>query len=124
MIIHEGRTRWTCDVLDQYIPGDGKFHVDRHQVGSEEDHNLISSLTIDGDHMPAIDLDIPHSYLASSTEGHGHLFLDVPMSWDKYSLLLMVLLDCGIIERGFYENSMLRKASFLRAPGVHKESVD
>jgi hypothetical protein len=119
MIVEGKRTLWKCDILDgPYIPGSPG---DRIRVGDDGTHNLVSSLTEDGRHMPAIDLDIPHSYLPSSTPGHGHLFIDMPMSWEQYELLLTVLHSVGIIEDGFFRLSLQRKASFLRKPGTYKE---
>jgi hypothetical protein len=82
--------------------------------------NLVSSLTANGKQAPAIDLDIPHQYVPSSTPGHGHLYLDIEMPWWKYRMLLWVMLKCGIIERGFYNAAKIRKMTMLRPPGVKK----
>ena len=84
------------------------------RAATKEDANLISSLTDDGYHMPAIDLDLPCELKPSSTEGHYHLFIDHKLSAENYWKLLSCLVDVGIVERGFYELSEARGASFLR----------
>jgi hypothetical protein len=84
------------------------------RAATKEDANLISSLTDDGFHMPAIDLDLPTKLVPSSTEGHYHLFIDHKLSAENYWKLLSCLVDVGIVERGFYELSEARGASFLR----------
>jgi hypothetical protein len=84
------------------------------RAATKEDANLISSLTDDGYHMPAIDLDLPCELKPSTTEGHYHLFIDHKLSAENYWKLLSCLVDVGIVERGFYELSEARGASFLR----------
>ena len=117
------RTFWRVDEdsLNQYENdaavaqnSDGRTQCD------EADANLVSSLTDNGYHMPVIDLDFSHSYVPSSTAGHGHLYLDSPIEWDVYERLLDALLAAGVIERGFHRLSKLRGATFVRKPGVKK----
>jgi hypothetical protein len=93
----------------------------RDQV-PEMEANVVSSLTTDGRHMPALDLDVPASLLPSSTPGHWHLYIDVPMSWWRYRRLLHQLYKAGIIEKGFYELAMSRKQTFVRRPGITKQN--
>jgi len=73
-------------------------------------------------HMPAIDLDVPAHYEPSSTPGHGHLYIDVAMSWRKYRRLLKALVEAGLVEPGYYRASKARRATMLRLPGVTKGS--
>lgn len=82
--------------------------------------NLVSSKLANGLHVPTLDLDVPHHFEPSSTPGHSHLYIDVPMSWRKYKRLLRALCRAGIIEKGFCKFSILRGASFVRKPGVSK----
>jgi hypothetical protein len=82
--------------------------------------NLVSSRLVTGKHAPALDLDIPHEYVPSSTPGHGHLYINVELPWWKYRVLLWALKLCGIIEKGFYNSSVKRKQSMLRLPGTKK----
>lgn len=113
------RTYWYSAVLERidagYAPAD-----DGREMVDPTYGNLVSSLCGDGMHMPVLDLDVPHRYEPSSTPGHGHLYLDVPMTWDAYVKLLGALADAGIIEEGFARLSIERGASFVRKPGVIK----
>jgi hypothetical protein len=111
------RTYWWSDHLNEsYVPVENDV---RRPVSALE-ANLVSSELENGQHAPAIDLDVPHRYVPSSTEGHGHLFIDVEMSWDKYERLLKALHEAGLIEDGFYHLSVRRKATFLRPPWIKK----
>lgn len=72
-------------------------------------------------HAPALDIDIPCRYVESSTPGHGHLYFDsLHLTWTEYARLLGALADAGILEEGYVEASLERKATFLRMPGVQK----
>lgn len=93
----------------------------------EEEKNLITSELI-GEyetspipmHAPTLDIDIPMTVYESSTPGHHHLFFDVAMPWWKYRFFLYVLAWVGIIEKGYYEASVQRGATFLRKRSVLK----
>lgn len=115
------RTFWrTSQVL--MTDGYSNWKDERRSRVPECEANLIGSLTDDGRHMPVIDLDVPVSLLPSSTEGHSHLYIDTPMSWWRYRMLLRRLHKAGIIETGFYEMSIKRKQSFLRREGITKHN--
>lgn len=83
--------------------------------------NVVGSETTDGRQMPILDLDCPHRYVPSSTAGHGHLFLDVPMTWRKYERILRALADAEIIGWPEYARALDRHGSFVNAPGVVKD---
>ena len=70
--------------------------------------------------MPTLDIDHPALLAPSSTPGHHHLFVDVPMSWRAYRRLLRALYLGGVIGRNAYWRSLDRGASFVRPPGVVK----
>jgi len=115
------RTFWRTEnvlVSDRY---DIWTEEKREQV-PEDEANIISSRTDDGRHMPVLDIDIPACLLPSSTPGHGHLYIDVPMSWWRYRMLLRQLYKAGIIQKGFYDLAMRRKQTFVRRPGVTKQN--
>ncbi len=118
------RTFWRAHKLSDYLTDDETAKRDDRECVDESRANLISSLCGDGSHMPVIDLDIPHRYVESSTPGHGHLYLDVPMSWESFEALLDALHDAGVIEAGFWRLSKLRKAAFVRRLGVRKVDAD
>ena len=92
----------------------------RIPVEDESEANLISSRCDDGQHMPVIDLDFAHHYEPSSTPGHGHLYIDQPMPWEKFVAILDALHAAGVIEDGFYRFTMKRGQAFVRKPGVKK----
>lgn len=86
--------------------------------------NLFSSelalVGYKGAHAPTLDIDFPCELIESSTEGHFHLYIDVPMSWDTYEELLVAMMNAGLLQPGFVSLSIARKASYLRKPGVTK----
>lgn len=82
--------------------------------------DLVGSRRRDGLHEPVLDLDIPHSYVPSSTPGHAHLYLDVPLSWRGYRRLLRALYRTGVIEKAYYKLALKRKETFVRPPWVGK----
>lgn len=66
-------------------------------------------------HAPALDIDgINCEVRPSSTEGNFHLYIDKPMSWEDYSKLMKVMTEVGILEMGYYQNSVNARMSFLR----------
>jgi hypothetical protein len=75
-----------------------------------------------GWHTLALDVDHPVTVVPSTTEGHFHLYIDVPMPWDDYCRLMIAMSDAGIVEPGYVDASIDRGASFLRLPGVKKET--
>lgn len=115
------RTFWRTEKVLVSGRYDSWTEEKREQV-PEERANVISSLTDDGRHMPVLDIDIPASLLPSSTPGHGHLYIDVPMSWWRYRMLLRQLYKAGIIQKGFYDLARCRKQTFVRRPGVTKNN--
>lgn len=94
-----------------------------HSVVRETpDGNLVSSeSTQPGEHLPVIDLDIPHRLVPSSTPGHSHLYIDKPVTWEQYKHLLEALLECGIIGQGWFNQAMLDGKTWVRAPDWTKE---
>ncbi len=73
-------------------------------------------------HVLAIDVDYPTFLVESSTEGHYHLYVDVPggIPHEKYMALLDALADAGVIQRGYAKVSKERGHSDLRLPWVAK----
>lgn len=85
-----------------------------------EDSNLVSSLTTSGMHKPIIDLDIPHVYVPSSTDGHGHLYLNVAMSHSDFETLLVTLNHYGIVGEGSVHQLRATGVALARTPDVRK----
>lgn len=89
---------------------------------TEENANLIGSLTDKGMHMPLLDIDYDAALLPSSTPGHFHLYLNKAIKWDVYKKFLEAAAEAGIIQKGYADWSLARSQSFLRKPGVKKET--
>lgn len=114
------RTYWKIDMGAHYDEDRGV------RVERPEDANCVSSLLKgeDGWQAPVLDLDVPHTYVPSSTPGHGHLLIDVPMSQERWSKLMTALMDAGILEAGYVESALRRGHAELRLPGVVKKPHD
>lgn len=101
-----------------------EYRMDEDRWPVDEDFpetaNLVASLTDKGTHMPIIDLDFPHVYMPSTSNGHAHLYLDVEMSRFKLYLLLATLAFCGIIEKEHFIWTLRRGATFMRKSDVIK----
>lgn len=72
-------------------------------------------------HRPVLDIDFPAAVIPSTTPGHGHLYIDKPMTWDQYERLLNVLAEVGIIEQGYANASIERQHTAVRLPWVKKK---
>ncbi len=114
-----GRAYWLCPGLES-CGGSGEGGREDRALSNRLDGNLLSSLCVDGSHRPVIDLDVPVRYVPSTTEGHGHLYVDVPMDWERYSRLLVALEAAGLVEPGYVRASFAREQTFVRPPWVRK----
>lgn len=114
-----GRLYYKCPTLDETNSGDPDNGELREPCPKAE-ANLVSSLDKDGLHRPVIDLDYPHKYIPSTTDGHGHLYLDLQITWEVYEKLLIALEEARIIQPGFLKRSQERKATFVRPEWVTK----
>jgi len=92
------------------------------KVVPESEANLVGSLCDDGvSHMPVLDIDrMAVRVVPSTTPGNFHLYIDKPMPWSDYAELIEMLAVVGIIERGYANASLERRATFVRKPGVLK----
>jgi hypothetical protein len=75
-----------------------------------------------GWHTIVLDINHPAALVPSTTEGHFHFYIDVPLQWDVYCRLMAAMSDAGVLEPGYVDASINRGASFLRLPGVKKEA--
>lgn len=114
-----GRGYWDCPGLDIARPSNEGGHEERHP-SPMVDANLVSSLCRDGMHRPVIDLDVSAKLVASSTPGHGHLYIDAPLTWPQYLRLLDVLAEVGLVEAGYVSAARTREATFVRPEWVKK----
>lgn len=87
---------------------------------------ISSRLADDGGrarHAPILDLDVPATLIASSTTGHSHLYLDVPMSWRAYKRVLRALAKAGVIEKSWCRASISGRATLLSPPWRRKAAA-
>ncbi len=102
-----------------------KYRQYEDRKPSEVDANVVSShLTDSRLHKPIIDLDFPHTYVSSTTSGHAHLYLNVPVSRWRLFFMLWGLYVGGAIEKGYFLWSLRRGGTFVRRPGVVKTAEE
>lgn len=116
------RTHWYSTTLG-YLQPEGELGDDGELV-FEEEANLVSSLTVRGQHAPVIDLDVPAYLVPSSTPGHSHLYIEIEMPWWRYRILLAGLALSGLLGSGYYAHSVRRRMTMVRKPGVKKPYQD
>lgn len=75
-------------------------------------------------HKIVLDVDHPVKVLESSTPGHHHLFIDKPMSWDRYRAVLEALTLAGVVEPGYLGISEQRGYTAVRLPWVKKDQPE
>lgn len=110
-------TKWKVD----FDSSTDYEHMDRKVVEDLSDANAVSSQLLFSDkHLILLDIDHTCSLVGSSTAGHYHLYIDRELSWRQYRRLLKALVKAGVIEKGYYNVSKKRKATFLRVPGEKK----
>ena len=87
------------------------------------DANVVSSDSrINPDvHYPVIDLDVPVYLVPSSTLGHSHLYINVGMTFEDYTRILLALAQAGVVEDGYVEASIRRGRSDVRLPWIQKK---
>lgn len=97
------------------------YGEDRHEVAAPDAADVVSS-EIEGSalHSIMLDVDVRAAMPESSTPGHHHLYIDVPLPWYKYRRFLRACYRAGVIEKGFYKASLQRRATQLRPPWVRK----
>lgn len=75
------------------------------------------------DHRLVIDIDHPVKVVESSTPGHFHLYIDVPMPWSDALKILQAMADAGVVEQGYVDASDRRGYTAVRLPWVRKEKA-
>jgi hypothetical protein len=90
-----------------------------------EQANLIVSRKADGTYLVLIDADYDTWDIPSSTEGHSHLYLNVPgLTKRRYKRLMRALGRAGVVEKGFARSACRNEhGAALRLPWVRKEDV-
>lgn len=96
---------------------------DEHLVKATESANLIGSQFVEGRHplhKLFIDLDVEHWYVPSSTEGHGHLYVNVDLTPEELQELMNTLAGYGIVGKGWAYQVQGRGENTFRLPGHYK----
>ena len=77
-------------------------------------------------HTFMVDIDHPCYLVPSTTEGHYHLYIDVPggVGQEAFFGLLRAMVAAGIVEPGYAEASIEQGHTSLRPPWRKKESSD
>jgi len=119
-----GRGYWNCPGMNTQ-EGGSSADADQHPhevrfPSTKAEANLLSSLCKDGKHRPVIDIDVPVRYVPSTTPGHGHLYIDVPMDWPQMAKVLIALRDAGVVEEGYLNAALDRGATYVRPEWVKK----
>lgn len=99
-------------------PEDCEF--DFREPCERDEANIIGSLCADGQHRPALDIDHPCRLVPSSTRGHFHLYVDVPMSSEQYVELVQAFEKAGIVTPFYAKAAQIRGGTFCRPPWVKK----
>lgn len=93
-------------------------------TGDECPMSLDAELVISEDefeqHCPLIDLDVEHHYEQSSTPGHGHLYINHAMTFEQMMKLFDVMVEVGVMQRGFRDATRARGFAAVRTPWTVK----
>ena len=75
-------------------------------------------------HQIMLDIDVPHVYVPSTQEGHGHLIFRKQVPFHKYLQLMEHMAELGLIEQGFVDAARSRGEAWLRTPWTPKDAVE
>lgn len=117
------RKSFAVESAEMYDGQGNTLPGDYEKVPLEKANVITSEIVGSSLHAPVIDLDVPALLVPSTTLGHSHLYIDVPMRWDRYVRLLDALAHAGIIEEGYARASIARGFTAVRPPWVKKKEV-
>lgn len=86
--------------------------------------NVINSDVLNSwnaEHKIILDIDFP-VHVVESSEGKSHLYIDYAVSWDQVVMLMSVLVELGLLERGYMYASIDRGFTSVRVPWALKNS--
>lgn len=101
-------------------------HERRREVNGLALAEAISSEDVKtGKHHVLIDIDRPCALIPSTSNDHYHLYIQMGsmgdgLDWPDYAELLRALAKAGVIEQGYADVSIRRKATFVRLPWIRK----
>lgn len=144
-LVHNREAFW-CDIdAPRKATADPYEDTEVRALATLDVANLISSHVVGRDgrrsflHLPVLDIDRPVDepmlavladvfpgasgvWVPSTTEGHGHLYVQDAFPETDYMVALMRLAVAGVIEAGYALVSIRRRATFVRLPWVAKPS--
>lgn len=111
--------------------GGGRKHVETESEHRTEVNGLalaeaVSSEDVKtGKHHILIDIDRPCALIPSTSNGHFHLYVQMGtmgdgMDFDDYAEWLRASAKLGLIEDGYAQASIRRRATFIRLPWIRK----
>lgn len=87
--------------------------------------NLVSSHIVGSKkHAPVLDIDVPVRLVPSTSPGHTHLYVDIPMPRWRMMFMLFGLYCAGVLEMGNFWWSFRRGATFVRTQDVQKTEAE
>lgn len=117
-----GRKMYLQRDIDEYDQARTTHTTTPYEMPLEK-ANLISSEIAPDRHMPVIDLDFPARIIPSSTQGHGHLYIDTEITWPQYVALLTGFHRAGLIQTAWLTNALADQRTYVRLPHVSKRSA-
>lgn len=101
------RQRWQNDLLatekvasEKMTPTLIRQRDAEGNLRRQADGNLWGTSLGGGMHAPILDIDFPHTYVPSKTEGHGHLYVHKPVSHRQLGMLVSLLNRMGLMGDG------------------------
>jgi hypothetical protein len=95
--------------------------VDVARANSITSRTVTSLLAPTAIHKPVLDIDFPATLVESSTPGHHHLYIDKELTWEQYTKLLEVMVEVGLLQRGYVDAAIARGYTTVRLPWVKKD---
>lgn len=115
--------------IESYVVNDSSNPKEMDEIEAsisfdDQPAHLVTSMLMNGNHKPTLDIDMPCVLEKSSSEGKYHLFIDKEMSAENYEKLLKVLVDVGIVQHGVLSHQWNKdKLTAVRLPGVKKPNL-
>lgn len=119
--------------LDEFAAGYVSYEPDGHWCeGDDPQATLVTSKLVPmtppawdlSMHWPVIDIDLPCAWVPSTNDGHGHLYINHPVTFEGLIEILTVLNKHGIVQDGYLHAAKIRGYSAVRLPGVRKPTSD
>lgn len=87
-------------------------------------HSLYQELSGDKKGKVKIMLTSPHTYVPSTTTGHGHLVITADKPKHEFVQIMSLLNLAGVIERGYLYFTVAKGYSAIRIPGIKKTNKE